>query len=154
MRHIIIILFTYLILSPKASEAQVDDFKRTNIYYFLDTAAVPIKDRIFEIDNNGSTIYYNILCMCYPWQTNIRFFSTRVSKTRPLALDEFNKIKTASILDLINIGIQFGKELIVKYNFFIIEPVGKEMRITEVTLAYPRKPKTHSTIIEVKPLKN
>ncbi|MCX2452062.1 hypothetical protein OQX61_12390 [Pedobacter sp. PLR] len=152
MRHLIFMLFGYLIFNTQVSKAQ--DNERSNIYYFLDTAAVPIKDRIFDLYSYGYTKNFNILCRCYPWNTNVNFFSINPKDTRPFTLQEFNEIKTVSLPDLIDIAIQYAKDRIYKYNFYFIEPVSDKMKITKVILAWPTKPRTHSTIIEIKPIKN
>lgn len=53
--------------------AQNNQLKKDTIYYLLDTAVVPVKDRMFKIEPEGPFMVYQILCKCYPYATSISF---------------------------------------------------------------------------------
>ncbi len=67
--------------------------KRDSIYYLLDTANVPVKDRMFHIESEGPFMFYSLECKCFPYEYRIGFYyqiadkkEKRISPKRSLTL--------------------------------------------------------------------
>lgn len=130
-----------LIISQKV-KAQSKQETLDTVYYKLDTSAVPLKDRMFKIEIEGKHKGYILKCKCYPWETDLVFFSRidRTYETKAISLASFNKINTISITKLIEIAVKYGQEKIERHKFFFIEPNGQTMKVTRVYLLKPEKP--------------
>lgn len=143
-------LLFILAVSIIASFAKAQDkiVIQDTVYYHLDTAAIPIKDRMFAFDEEAGTVSYVVLCKCYPWETDLRFFYTKTKNTKTISKEAFRKIKTISITQLIEIGVKYAKDRIDRHVFFFIEPNGKNMKVTKVYLSDPRKPQGSTITVE------
>lgn len=146
---IVVLLFCSL----QKVNAQV---KRDTIYYLLDTANVPIKDRMFRIEREGPAMCYILECKCYPYATGISFLFDIVNKKeKRISLEEFSKIKTVSITELIDFALKClppGHRGL--YKFIFAEPEGNLIRLTDMMLWEPYKPEKTYKVETIKPIKN
>lgn len=142
MNYILIFLLSIILTTAQKVKAQNKKEIQDTIYYKLDTSAVPLKDRMFNIEIEDKYKGYILKCKCYPWETDLVFFSRRdrSNETKNISLESFNKIKTISIPQLIEIAVKYAKDRLDKHKFFFIEPNGKAMKVTRVYLSDPRKP--------------
>ncbi|MBB6502811.1 hypothetical protein [Pedobacter cryoconitis] len=148
MKYIIIFLLGFVCLTIQKVKAQSEKVKKDTVYYHLDTTAIPIKDRMFAIDEEAGTVSYVLLCKCYPWETDLRFFYTKGKNTKSISKEEFSKIKTISITQLIEIAVKYAKDRIDRHTFFFILPNGKNMKVTKAYLSDPRKPRAPTITVE------
>ncbi|TCO17538.1 hypothetical protein EV200_1161 [Pedobacter psychrotolerans] len=95
MRYLIIFGIGFLLLFKTQNvKAQNEKIKRDTIYYLLDTAAIPAKDRIFTFEREGPFKLYVLQCRCYPFFKDISFFIVRSDiKTKKLALKNLARLK-------------------------------------------------------------
>lgn len=113
---------------------------KDTVYFLVDTLAVPAKDRMFEITDEGKFKTFGLLCKCYQFGMDAYFYHDLTSGKKFIDREEFEKIKTVSINELITITAQFAKDKIDKTAFYFIEPDGQKMRVTRVYLMENRKP--------------
>lgn len=112
--------------------------QKDTVYYLLDTAAVPIKDRMFKMDNEGPFRIYVLGCRCYPSSTNIGFyFNIYGKRERIINQQEFRRLKTSSITALIDFAIKSLDPKAANYEFIFIEPNGEDLKLIGVSLAPP-----------------
>lgn len=145
---IVLLLFNL----PKVS-AQV---KTDTIYYLLDTANVPIKDRMFRIEIENPFVFYSLECKCFPYGYGIGFYYPIVNKKeKKVSIQEFRKLKTVSITQLIDLALKcLAPENRSKYQFIIAEPKGDSIILTEMKVWIPSKPRNNSTVTTIEPMKN
>ncbi|AMP98708.1 hypothetical protein AY601_1797 [Pedobacter cryoconitis] len=138
----IILFFGLMLVSFQRVGAQNKKEKLDTVYYKLDTSNVPIQDRMFKIETDVKYKGYILQCKCYPWNTDVVFFSRRdrSGDVKNISIESFSKINTISITQLIDIVAQYGKEKIDRHKFFFIEPDGKTMKVTRAYLSEPKKP--------------
>lgn len=146
MKYTIISLFILSFFDFQRANAQQNKIKQDTVYYKLDTSSVPIKDRMFSMDQEASFKEYILLCKCDPWGNDLVFYSNidRPNETKTISKETFNQIKTISITRLIEIWTQYGKDRINKYKMFFIIPDAKRYKMTNVYLFGPRKPQKPS----------
>jgi hypothetical protein len=120
--------------------AQKVSLKKDTVYFLVDTAKVPVKDRMFIITKEEQFMYFRLTCKCYPWQMNPMFTYGWEHEGFFLSKKDFNKIRTISISELIEIVAQYGQDKIKKTIFYIIEPDGKKWRMHETFLMPPQAP--------------
>ena len=142
-----------LLFNIQKVNAQV---KRDSIYYLLDTANVPIKDRMFHIESEGSFMFYSLECKCFPYEYGIGFYyQIDDKKEKRISLREFKKIKTVSITELIDVSLKClppGNRN--KYQFIFAEPDGNHFRLTDMKIWIPTKPRNTITVTTIEPIKN
>lgn len=141
---IITYLFGFLFFFTQNCKGQSNIKEKDSVYYYLDTAAVPIKDRMVFKDSLEFAIAYTLPCQCNLWGGNINFEKPKSIKSKPISLAEFKKLNTVSITDLITIAVKKIKEKDKKTSYFFIEPNGKEMKISKVFLMDPKR--THEVL--------
>ena len=142
-----------LLFNLQKANAQV---KIDTIYYLLDTAKVPVKDRMFRIEREGPSMDYALECKCFPYGYSIFFYyQIADKKEQKISIQEFSKIKTVSITQLIDLALKcLPPENRNLYQFIFAEPEGKNIRLTEMKLWIPLKPRKTSTETTIKPIKN
>jgi hypothetical protein len=119
--------------------------QRDTVYYLLDTAAVPIKDRMFRMDNEGPFRFYLLECSCYPSSVGIPFYFNVHRKKRIIDKKTFLQLKTSSITELIGFALESLEPKPVKYKFIFIEPNGEDMNLTDIFIAPPYKSRKVTT---------
>ncbi|MFW0716913.1 hypothetical protein [Pedobacter sp. N23S346] len=150
MRYLIIFgVFSSILFNIHKVRAQV---KGDTVYYLLDTAAIPAKDRIFTFEREGPFKLYVLQCRCYPFFKDISFFySTERHKNKKISIEEFSKIKTVPITQLIDIAVKcLPPADWTKYKFVFIEPDGENMRLIDMALAAPYNPRKVNSIEKIK----
>lgn len=142
-----------LLFNLQKVNAQV---KIDTIYYLLDTAKVPIKDRMFRIEREGPAMCYILECKCFPYATGITFFFPIADKKEKIiSLQEFRQIKTVSVMQLIDLALKClppGNRN--KYEFIFAEPDGNHFRLTDMKIWIPTKPRNTITVTTIEPIKN
>ncbi|MGY3054690.1 hypothetical protein ACVWYG_002899 [Pedobacter sp. UYEF25] len=144
MKNLIIILLYFLfLLNGFSAFSQSKIVKLDTIYYFLDTAAVPKKDRFFKFESESHYKVYFLQCKCYPYGKDIPFFYDADNPNiKKISIANFEKIKTVSITELINIVLSsLPQPAWTKYVFVFIEPDGTNMKLTYLGLASPYDPR-------------
>ncbi len=145
MRYLIIFGIGFLLLfKPQKVKAQNEEIKRDTIYYLLDTAAIPAKDRIFTFEREGPFMLYVLQCRCYPFSKDISFFYSieRQKINKKISIEEFSKIKTVPITQLIDVALKcLPRADWTRYKFVFIEPEGENMRLIDMALATPYNPR-------------
>lgn len=141
MKTRIIYILLLTIFSIDDSNAQITKIKRDSIYYLLDTTSVPIKDRMFTTEIENPLKIYVLRCKCYPGEADAAFstYNTATKNVKHISIEDFQKIHTISLIDLIAITSKSAKEKIYNETFFLIEPDNKGMKVTKVNLIPPRK---------------
>lgn len=142
MKNMITCLIVVVFFALPRVSAQNSQLKKDTIYFLFDTAAVPVKDRIFKIEPERPSMVYHIMCSCYPYATSIGFYYNLSSRRETkIKMKAARKIKTVSIIELIEIAMKC-QDLNVrkKYEFIFLEPDGREMRLTKMFLGRPYKP--------------
>jgi hypothetical protein len=146
-------IMVLLLFNLQKVNAQV---KTDTIYYLLDTAKVPIKDRMFRIEREGPAMCYILECKCYPYATGISFlFDIASKKEKIISLQEFRRIKTVSITQLIDLALKClppGHRGL--YKFIFAEPTGKNIRLKDMVLGTPYEPRKTITVETIGPIKN
>ena len=80
MKYLFILAITFLLLfNLQKVNAQV---KRDTIYYLLDTAKVPVKDRMFHFTAEGPAMGYTLACQCFPYGYSIFFLLSNCGQKR------------------------------------------------------------------------
>lgn len=145
--------FALLLFSLQKVKAQI---KRDTIYYLLDTTKVPIKDRMFISESEGSFKGYVLRCKCFPFGYSIFFYYKIGSKKeKEINLKEFSKLKTVSVTQLMDLAIEsLAPANKNKYQFIIAEPEGSNIRLTDMMLWIPTKPRNTDTETTIKPIKS
>ncbi|WP_316823056.1 hypothetical protein [Pedobacter gandavensis] len=137
--RIIPCLFGVLFLIVQICKGQNNAKEKDSVYYYLDTAAVPIKDRMIFKDSLDFTTIYSLRCKCNLWGSNIDFERPKSIKSKPISPTELKKINTVSISDLISIVLSKMKDTSQRTSYFIIEPNGKDIEISKVFVMPPRR---------------
>lgn len=130
--------------------------KRDTIYYLLDTAKVPVKDRMFTSEREGPAIGHILRCKCFPYGYSIFFYYPITDKKeRRVSLQEFRKVRTVSITELIDLSLKCLEPVYRnKYQFIFAEPEGKNIRLTNMKVWIPSEPRKTITVETIKPVKN
>lgn len=130
--------------------------KTDTIYYLLDTAKVPVKERMFRIEREGTFMCYILECKCYPYATGITFFFPIADKKeKTISLQEFRQFKTVSVTQLIDLALKcLPPGHTGLYKFIFAEPDGNNILLTDMILGIPYKPNKTITIEKIEPMKN
>ncbi|MBB2146599.1 hypothetical protein GM921_13940 [Pedobacter sp. LMG 31464] len=130
--------------------------KRDTIYYLLDTAKVPIKDRMFRIESEGPFMFYSLECKCFPYGYGIGFYyQIADKKEKRISFQKFRQLKTVSVMQLIDLALKcLPPENRNKYQFIFAEPEGDKIRLTEMMLWIPLKPRKTITVETIGPIRN
>jgi hypothetical protein len=141
------IIFCLLLLAFNMQKVKA---QRDTVYYLLDTAAVPIKDRMFRMVDEGPFRIYFLACRCYPYSRGIPFiFNINRKRERIINKQEFRQLKISSITELIDFALKSLDPKPVKYNFIFIEPHGEDMKLIDVTLGAPYRSRKVTTATPV-----
>jgi hypothetical protein len=146
-------IIALLVFNFQKVNAQV---KTDTIYYLLDTANVPVKDRMFRIEREGPAMCYVLECRCFPYSRGITFlYDIANKKEKKISLNEFREFKTVSITQLIDLAIKcLAAEKRSLYKFIFAEPDGKNIRLTDMTLWTYYDPRTTNKVGTIEPIKN
>jgi hypothetical protein len=130
--------------------------KTDTIYYLLDTAQVPVKDRMFRIEIENPFMFYTLECKCFPYGYGIGFYYPIANKKEyKISVQEFRQFKTASVTQLIDFAIKsLLPENKSKYQFIIAEPEGNKIKLTDMKVWIPMKPRKTTAITTSEPMKN
>jgi len=142
-----------LLFNLQKVNAQV---KIDTIYYLLDTANVPIKDRMFRIEIENPFMFYTLECKCFPYGYGIGFYYPIVNKKeKKISVQEFRKLKIVSITQLIDLALKsLAPENRSKYQFIIAEPDGSNIKLTQMKVWIPTKPQKTITTTTIEPISN
>lgn len=93
---LIFITIVLLLFNFQKVNAQV---KIDTIYYLLDTAKIPVKDRMFRIEREGPAMCYILECKCFPHSRGITFlFDIADKKEQKISVQEFLWMALRSLL--------------------------------------------------------
>ncbi len=141
MKKIVRSLIAGLVLLVIVMDAYAQkNTNRDTVYYLVDTTAVPVKDRMFDIGVEGYFHYYRLMCQCYPWQLNPTFTYVVKRKGVSMSKQEVEKTQFITLQKLIDIAVQYGISKVEKTVFYFIEPSDNAFIKHEVYLMPPRKP--------------
>lgn len=146
------VFFAFFI--TQTAKSQPANKNKDTVYYLLDTASVPLNDRMFEIGEEAGNIYYILKCRCYPWNMNPIFFSVPAKKndTHHISDEDFRRLKKISLVQLTDIAFNYGKDKIDKTDFYFIEPSEDKFKIMKTYLLKSRKPRGGTITMEtIKP---
>jgi hypothetical protein len=132
-------VLTVLLCLPLIGFGQTS--KIDTVYYVVDTARVPAKDRLFEIGDEGNAHYYSLTCQCFPGLTDPVFTYVKQRSGQVLNATKMRSIKTSSVSELIKIAARFGSDKILRHAFYFIEPRDGQMIMNKVNLLLPQKRK-------------
>lgn len=91
---------TAILLSALSAAAQ--EKKADNIYYILDSAAVPIKDRMWVIYEDGPYKFYDLKCPCLEHGLEpTLYFNKNKSELKKVERNDLKLLKTVTIIQLI-----------------------------------------------------
>lgn len=146
-------IFVLLLFNRQEVNAQI---KRDTIYYLLDTAKVPKKDRMFRIDREGPAMFYSLECKCFPYEYGIGFYyQIKDKKAKSIGLQEFRQLKTVSIVELIDLALKYLPPANrSKYKFIFAEPEGNHIRLIDMKVWIPTKPRKTITVTTIEQIKN
>ena len=148
-------LFTFLALLLLA-KLNAQEKKTDTIYYLLDTAKVPVNDRMFHIESEGPFMFYSLQCKCFPYGYGIGFYHKIANKKeKEISFQEFRQVKTVSIIELIDLAVDYLTPANRnKYQFIFVEPEGNHFRLIDMKIWIPTKPRKTTTITTIEPIKN
>lgn len=154
MKLTVICLLFFVLFNAKNATAQKEKKQKDTVYYLLDTTSVPINDRMFEISEEAGKKVYVLQCRCYPWEMNPVFFSRphKDGDTRYISTIDFQRLKKITLVRLIDIAFEYGKDKIDKTDFYFIEPSEDKFKVMKTYLLQSRKPRGKTITIEtIKP---
>lgn len=134
-----VVLLGLLLIASVQAWAQ-KEVKKDTIYYLIDTAKVPIKDRMFLTGQEGNFYGYRLTCKCYPYQTDAFFTYLRSRKGTEVTKDDLRLLNTINLRELIRIVVQHGLDQVNKTIFFFIELNGQKFIQHQVFLSEPKMP--------------
>jgi len=137
MKYFLIILL--LICIGLSSKAQNTSRKRDSLFFQLDTAKVPITDRMWEIHQENSFVFYTFQCPCLANGANPTFIFNlnRPSETK---IKNVSNIKLTSILELLRIVKQSKSTFNGRYLLYFIIPSNEGYVKRQVGLFSNRPP--------------
>ncbi len=146
-------ILVLLLFNIQKVNAQI---KRDTIYYLLDTAKVPIKDRMFRIEREGPAMCYILECRCFPYSRGITFlFDIANKKEKKISFQEFKKLKTVSVTQLIDLAIKcLPPENRNLYKFIFAEPEENYIKLTDMMLYTYYDPRKTITVEIIKGAEN
>jgi hypothetical protein len=125
--------------------------KKDTIYYLIDTTKTPVKDRMWEIGEEGPLKYYSFRCACLKYNLSPTFIYNLKNEGKFISMHDLKSINLITLAKLIdfsreNLGDSFNN----KHIAYFIEPNGKEFVMHKVRLIQPRKrePTIDSEIIK------
>jgi hypothetical protein len=122
--------------AQKASSNNID-----TVYYFIDTAGTPLKDRMWEVGIESNIKYFTSRCPCLKNNQGITFFYRLKNSGKKIDKNAFNNINTIDLASLLS----FGKKATdltatTLYVYFFIEKNSdKEFVIHEAKIYRPRE---------------
>ena len=140
MKISIAIAISFFLLSISTDvNAQNKTLIKDTVYYLVDTSHVPIHDRLFELGKEGDFSYYQLLCKCYPFETDPVFSYVTKRKGTILSEKDIAEIKWSDIQLLITKASRCGIDKTIRTIFYFIEPDNDKFIKRQVYLLPPRK---------------
>jgi len=130
----------FFLIAGLHSKAQINKPVKDSIYYQLDTAKTPLKDRMWEIGEEGMFKYYTYQCNCLKFGSPPTLIYNLNNPYETLTKSEFKRKRLISLVALVkllseNEGYSFNH----KHILYIMEPLNKQMVMHQVRLIAPRK---------------
>lgn len=127
--------------------------KADSVFYLLDTAKTPGKDRMWDIQDEAYYKIYRLLCPCLKYGTN-PVFIRRNDYEGALLNKNIDNVRLITLPDLITRAKEVTDGKIGSYIFFFIEPVKDQFILYKVALTSPVKSQIiHDPIYTPMPVK-
>lgn len=129
---ILLLLLTALCYKADAQK------KPAVVYYLIDTATVPVADRMFSINTNGKTYQYTLNCSCLmPWLTDALFTRFVDDKGVMLSQTQVNRLKLLTLRQLIDIVVKYSVVRKKENIFYFVEKRAEQLIKYKVVLSEP-----------------
>lgn len=139
MKYFFSIILFFSFFGAYAQKARINNID--SIYYFVDTANTPIKERMMDIGIESTYQYFTILCPCLRYNAYPTFTYKRNDLGQTIDKTVFDKLITVSLTKLINLAKQTTDlTATTLYIYFFIEKKNNSYAIHKTRLIQPRKP--------------
>jgi hypothetical protein len=140
MKYYFSIILCISFYTARAQKARINNID--SIYYFVDTAKIPIKERMMDIGIESTYQYFTIMCPCLKYNTNPTFIYKIKDSGQTIDKAAFDKLNTVTLIKLINLAKQTADlTATTLYIYFFIEKNNDDKYIIHKTkLVTPRKP--------------
>jgi hypothetical protein len=135
MKGLLLLLFILSLFVFKVN-AQIKP-KIDTIYYLLDTAKIPVNDKVWKVSKDSDYQYYTILCPCVQFNGSPTFINVKEQRVQTLSKAQLERIQLTSLPVLIVKAKQFLDSNKKENVFFIIEPAGKRYLVHQMILFNP-----------------
>ena len=122
--------------------AQKNIIKKDTIYYLVDTAATPLKDRMLLVGKEGEFYGYRLTCSCYPWNSDAFFIYGLRQNGITITKQKIDQLKLITLRKLIQIVAKFGVDRVSRNVFYFIERQNGKYITHQVFLPEPKQPLT------------
>ncbi|MES2064977.1 MAG: hypothetical protein V4456_23875 [Bacteroidota bacterium] len=102
MKFLVKIILNFIIITNLSNSFAQTISKKDTIYYFIDTAKIPVLDRMIRVDIANPHKFYTINCPCLSSGSN-PVFRTNINNTTPVNKSKVAKIKFISLAKLIEL---------------------------------------------------
>ncbi len=107
----------------------------TSIYYLLDTAKTPVKDRMWLIHPEGVYAFYYINCPCIEENQRLYLYSKKPTIHFRISKQKFKNIKTVALYDLIlHLKARYLSPQKLPTYIYIVQPMDGDFEATKVRL--------------------
>lgn len=130
----LLILTTLIVCNTACAQRPTD-----TLNYLIDTAKVPVRDRMFDIVQEGEYYAYRLGCKCLTWQNDAVFTYRINQKGTIVSLDDLKKMNLSNLSHLIYVVTDYGIYRRDKTVFNFIEKIGDQYIKHRVYLLEPRK---------------
>lgn len=138
-----ILLLTILLLSINSLKAQSNNIatKKDTLFYLVDTAKTPVRDRLMRIEIEGPWNCFAIECTCLKYnQRPVFVYKLENPGSEPVNINLFRKINFISLTKLIELAKEGGGDIFnEKHIAYFIEKKGHKFIKTKVTLVKPMR---------------
>ena len=127
-----LLILSAFILSGLYSKAQNNKQVRDSIYYLLDTANTPANDRMWEIHQENSLVFYMLQCPCLNFGGEPTFVYN-IKKSHQTEINRLKGIRLITIVDLLKLIKQSeGEKFNEKHILYLIQPLNRGYTKREV----------------------
>jgi len=131
MKKIFLLAASLIIYSLSVHAQKID-----SVYYLLDTAKTPIRDRMWEIGIEVPFKYYTVLCPCLKYNNQLTF-AHKIGETGKM-YKNINLMRLTTLPDLISKAKKHVDNGFNGYTFFLIEHSGKSYVVYKVGIVPPK----------------